>query len=310
MVLLGVLVTQTGSGQGCGRSWPLCHGQLLPDTITIAGLYEYSHRIMSSVDGFLIVVLTVGTWLLYRRDSRAKILSFLSLFFVILQGVLGALTVMFEGTFELSTLLSVHFGFALISFSSVILLTVHLFQVKDRKQDSQTATAQASPVTKRLQYIIWGITTYTYVVVYTGALVSHRGAVLGCGQQFPTCGSIYFPSFASLAGVQMLHRFAAGLIWLFVLGLAIAITRTSQKRRDVVRGSWWAFILVTLQAFSGLLNIFTEGQLLADLLHTILIVLFFTVLCYLCMQVGWPWKRSETEQVAVATSTPLEAVHK
>src|SRR5439155_6981769 len=117
---LGVLVTTTGSGQGCGNSWPFCHGQIIPGVITIAGLIEYSHRVMAGADGFLVLILTICAWLMYRKDFRIKLFSFMSLLFVVLQGALGALTVVFEGTFALNWLLSIHFGLSLIAFASVI----------------------------------------------------------------------------------------------------------------------------------------------------------------------------------------------
>ncbi len=307
MLLLGVLVTVTGSGQGCGNSWPFCHGEIIPGTLTIEGVTEYSHRIMSSVDGFLVLVLTVCAWLLYRRDFRVKLFAAMSLFFVVLQGALGALTVMYEGKWELSWILSVHFGFALIAFASVVLLTIRLFQIDKQGQSTAGATGEI----QKLQYPALGLAIYTYIVVYTGALVEHTGAVTGCGYQLPLCGSTFVPGFASLANIQVLHRYVAGLLWLLVLGFLITVLRHYRQRQDVVRASWWAFILITLQALSGAANVLTQGQMLAALVHTTLIALFFSVLCYLCMQVGWPWKRHpqaqkikrEQEEVATTVSS-------
>jgi cytochrome c oxidase assembly protein subunit 15 len=289
MILLGVLVTTTGSGQGCGNSWPFCHGQIIPGVITIAGLIEYSHRVMAGADGFLVLILTLCAWLMYRKDFRIKLFSFMSLLFVVLQGALGALTVVFEGTFALNWLLSIHFGLSLIAFASVILLTIRLFQVGREQQDRPAKTVPDVP---SLQMPVWGLAVYTYIVVYTGALVEHTGAVTGCGYQIPGCGSTYFPSFTSLAGIQVLHRYAAGLLWLLVLWLLVAVVRHYRERRDIVRGACWAFILITLQAVSGMINVLTAGQLLAALLHTTLISIFFSVLCFLCVQLGWPWKRN------------------
>src|SRR5215468_7381261 len=85
MLVLGVLVTTTGSGQGCGNTWPFCHGEIIPGTITIAGVVEYSHRISAGADSTLVLILTIGTWLLYKRDFQAKLFAFLSIFFVVLQ---------------------------------------------------------------------------------------------------------------------------------------------------------------------------------------------------------------------------------
>jgi cytochrome c oxidase assembly protein subunit 15 len=290
MLLLGLLVTNSGSGQGCGNSWPFCHGQIIPGTLTIQGVTEYSHRIASSADGLLVLVLTIAVWLLYRRDFLAKFFSFLSIFFVLVQGALGALTVIYEGTFELKILLSIHFGLSLIAFAGVVLLTIRLFQLN---KDQQRAPEKAAPVSRGMKIAIWGLAVYTYIIVYTGALVAHTGAVTGCGTQLPGCGSTYLPNFTTLAGIQVLHRYVAVSLWFLVLAFLIVAVRSYRNRRDIVRGAWWAFILITLQALTGMTAVITQGQLLVALVHTTIITIFFSVLCYLCMQLGWPWKRRD-----------------
>lgn len=304
MIVLGVLVSTTGSGQGCGNTWPFCHGQIIPGTLTVQGVTEYSHRIMSSVDGFLVLVLTVWSWFVYRKDRLVKLFAFLSLLFVVAQGALGAVTVVYEGTLALPWILSVHFGLSLIAFASVVLLTVRLFQISKKKQADQPA----KPVTpsRGLQISFWVLATYTYIVVYSGALVEHTGAVIGCGQQLPGCGSTYLPGFGSLAGIQVLHRYAAALLWVGTLVLLIAVLRRYRARRDLVTGSVWGFVLVTLQAAGGMINVLTTGQMLAALVHATLIAIYFSVLCYLCAQVGWPGRRKELARAAEGQSAQPE----
>jgi cytochrome c oxidase assembly protein subunit 15 len=306
VIVLGVLVTTTGSGHGCGNTWPFCHGQIIPNVITVAGLIEYSHRIISSLDGAFVLILSVGSWLLYRTDARVKLFALLSLLFVVLQGVLGALTVMFEGTFALNWILAIHFGLSLIAFASVILLTIRLFQVGRGQQARREIIRSA---VSRLQFTVWGLVVYTYIVVYTGALVEHTGAVIGCGSSLPGCGSTYFPSFASLAGIQVLHRYAAGLLWLLVLCLLVIVLRSYRERHDLVLGARWAFTLITLQAVSGLFNVWTAGQMLATLVHTTLISVFFSVLCFFCVQVGWPWKRKKLAQYVENKHLEVRIIH-
>ena len=307
MILLGVFVTTTGSGQGCGNSWPFCHGQIIPGTLTIQGLIEYSHRVMSSADGFLVLVLTIWACLMYRKDFRVKLYAFLSLLFVVIQGALGALTVVYEKTLAFNWILSIHFGLSLIAFASVILLTIRLFQVGRQKQEIAAPTFNL----RKVQLPVWGLAAYTYLVVYTGALVTHTGAVTACGYEIPGCGSTYLPNFTSLAGIQVFHRYAAGLLWLLVLGLLVLILRRYRTHRGLVRGGWLAFIFVTLQAISGMLNVLTAGQMIAGLVHATLITVFFSVLCYLCEQVGWPWKKQslpETPRIEIQPAEMLQVV--
>lgn len=300
ILVMGSLVTNTGSGQGCGNSWPFCHGQIIPGTITVASIIEYSHRIMSSVDGLLVIALLAGALFLYRKDFRVRLFSAMSLFFVVLQGALGALTVVYEGTYVKLWPLSLHFGLSLIALASVVLLTVRLFQLGEAGQQTTRKSVATDGATRfrveHLQYPLWSLAVYTYIVVYTGALVEHAGAILGCGYQVVGCGSTYFPNLTSLAGIQVLHRYFASSLWLFVLIALIVIVRNYREHHDLVVGVWWAFILITLQALSGMLTIFTSGQMIAALLHVTIISLFFSVLSYLCVQVGWPLRRNKGKQ--------------
>jgi heme a synthase len=287
IILLGVLVTFTGSGHGCGQTWPFCHGEIIPGSLTISGMIEYSHRLQAGADSFLVFTLAIWSWLTYRKDFRVKLFALLSILFILAQGALGAVTVVYEGTWELNWFLAAHFGLSLIAFASVLLLTVRIFQVD--KANPGHLRKPLGAVTG-LQWPILALAVYTYIVIYTGALVEHTGAVTACGQQLPSCAT-YVPSFSSLAGIQVLHRYAAGLLWSLVLWLLVAVVRGYRERRDIRLGAIWAFLLITLQAVSGAFNVWSEGQMLFALIHATLIALFFSILCYLCTEVGWPGRK-------------------
>lgn len=292
MLLLGAIVSKTGSGKGCGNSWPFCHGQLIPQSLPIETVFEYSHRIISGGVGLLILILTVWCWLRFRQDRRIKLLSFLSLFFVIVQGALGAFTVVFEGAWTKKAALALHFGFSLISFASVVLLAIDLFQLEGKKRIRPT-------VNSRLQWSIWGLTVYAYLVVYTGAYVRHTQATMGCGYQVPFCGSTWLPDLHTLPGIQLLHRYAAFSLWLLVAILVYGVWRKYRHEQLLLRSAVWSFVWITLQAVSGAATVLAGGQVLFALVHTTIISIFFTVLCYLCLQVGWPRRSVQSRSTDV-----------
>ncbi|MGN6031201.1 MAG: COX15/CtaA family protein, partial [Thermomicrobiales bacterium] len=52
VLMMGAGVTATGSGNGCGNDWPLCHGRLIPQDY-LQSFIEYSHRFVTGIEGFL-----------------------------------------------------------------------------------------------------------------------------------------------------------------------------------------------------------------------------------------------------------------
>ena len=68
VILLGALVRATGSGAGCGRSWPSCNGELIPE-LEGATAIEFTHRAVSGV-ALLIVALLV--WWVFRESRLSS----------------------------------------------------------------------------------------------------------------------------------------------------------------------------------------------------------------------------------------------
>ncbi|MBI4428033.1 MAG: COX15/CtaA family protein [Ignavibacteriales bacterium] len=90
LLIAGGMVTSTGSGLAV-PDWPLSYGKLMPPMV--GGIfYEHGHRMIASFVGLLTVFLTV--WFL-RVEKRAWVrkLAVLALVGVIIQGLLGGLTV-------------------------------------------------------------------------------------------------------------------------------------------------------------------------------------------------------------------------
>lgn len=276
ILLGGALVTKTDSGMGCGRNWPGCNGQLIPDVITAEVLIEFSHRVVTGVVGILIVILAVWAWRALGHIRETKFLSFMAVFFLILQALIGAAQVLWgQGDF----ILALHFGISLISFAAVLLLTLLVFEV-DRKYDAKNVH-----IGKRLKWHTIGVSIYSYIVVYTGALVRHTNSELVC-LDWPFChnDAIGLPRHFH-EWVQMGHRFAAALIFVWLLIIMIHAIRHYKDQRVIYWGWIIAFILVSLQVISGASVIFTQLNLYIALLHSLFISLLFGLLTYMLLLV-------------------------
>lgn len=269
VLVMGALVTNTGSGHGCANTWPLCRGQFIPE-FAVGTFIEFSHRAVTGVVSLLVFALAAGVWLRYRRRREVQVLVPLMIVFLLLQAVLGAIA---AGTHETPAVLALHFGVSLISFASIVLTTAFVWE-------SQGADAARDlPVPAALRWLILGTLLYTYVVVYLGAYVRHSGASLAC-LDWPLCNGTLFPGFQWAVFTQFIHRAAAGLLVLLILALWLAARRDRAARPDLYRGSVAALVSVLLQSASGALLIFTRLELFTTLLHAALVSLLFASLCY------------------------------
>ncbi|MCA1322274.1 heme A synthase [Bacillus tianshenii] len=272
----GALVTKTGSGMGCGRSWPLCHGELIPSNIDFALVVELSHRIVSGLAAIVVLVLSVWAWRVIGHKRETKFLALLSFAVLMLQALIGAAAVVWG---QSSAVLALHFGISLVSFASVFLLTLLIFEA-DKRFDAETLI-----IDRRMSFHIIGIITYCYMVVYSGALVRHVGASLAC-PTWPTCTRNGFGLPTQMhEWIQMGHRAAAGLIVVWILYVAILAFR-KYKHQPVIYKAWMVCaVLVLLQATTGALVVFTKLNIFVSLLHALIISCLFGVLSYLLMLV-------------------------
>ena len=101
ILLGGALVTKTESGLGCGRNWPDCNGNLIPKEITAEVLIEFSHRAVTLGVSVLILALAIWSWRRIGHVRETKFLAFISVFFLVLQALIGAAQVLWgQGDFR------------------------------------------------------------------------------------------------------------------------------------------------------------------------------------------------------------------
>ncbi len=71
VILLGAAVRATGSGAGCGRSWPTCQGELLP-ALEGATTIEFSHRAASGVALLAVAWMIVAIFRVSQRGDLVR----------------------------------------------------------------------------------------------------------------------------------------------------------------------------------------------------------------------------------------------
>ena len=266
VLVMGAAVTNTGSAEGCGRSWPLCNGQFVPE-FTVSTAIEYSHRAVTGVEGLLVLGLTAVMLRLWRTDREAAVPALLMFVTLILQAGLGAGAVLAP---QAPLMLATHFGVSLVAFAATFLSAAVVF---DRTRPA--ASHRPVPPRKFRRWVL-GISLYVLVVVYLGAYIRHAGISLVCAD-WPLCNGQVIPSLDGPTGVVFAHRLGA-------CGVVLLLGWLAWQARVVHFGSRAAaaaFGLSVLQAVTGALVVWTALGLFSTLAHAGIMALLFACLAYL-----------------------------
>src|SRR5882762_1198516 len=93
LLFVGGLVTSTGSALAV-PDWPLSFGQVFPPMVG-GVLFEHGHRLVATLVGCLTLVLAL--WIAIAEPRPAvRASGLVALFAVVLQGVLGGVTVLYK----------------------------------------------------------------------------------------------------------------------------------------------------------------------------------------------------------------------
>lgn len=267
VLLMGATVTKTGSGLGCGRSWPLCQGRFVPE-YAFETLVEYSHRLVTSVEGLLLLAASVAAWRFRRRLPELRLLIPLTVFTLLLQSGMGAAAVMWPQT---PPVLALHFGISLAALASVFLMARVLAEGPGRTPRDDAA------VPRGFRRLAAGTLLGVTGIAYLGAFVRHTKSQLACAG-WPLCDGLVWPGFAGPEGIAFAHRLAAlGGVGLLA-ALAAWAWRLRGARPDLWRLAAAAVGLVALQVASGAAVVLSGLAFAGTMAHAAIMALLFAVL--------------------------------
>jgi cytochrome c oxidase assembly protein subunit 15 len=96
VIVWGAVVRATGSGAGCGNHWPLCNGEVIPPSPTVATLIELSHRITSGLSLLMVLGMLVWSRKVFAARHPARVASWVAMGVMLLEAAIGAGLVKFE----------------------------------------------------------------------------------------------------------------------------------------------------------------------------------------------------------------------
>ena len=262
LIAAGGMVTSTDAGLSV-PDWPTTYGWNMftfPLSKMVGGIrYEHSHRLIASTVGFLTIVLAAWTW---RVDPRRWVrwLGFACLGAVIVQGLLGGLTVLLL----LPPPISIgHAALAQIFFC--LTLTLALVTSPGWRR-SNGAAAVDDPLLRRLAALT---TAAIYIQIILGATMRHTNAGMAI-PDFPLAfGHVLPPFWNAHVAIHFAHRVGALIVTLAVLATVGHVAYHHRERRDLLRPALLLLVFVATQVTLGAFVVLSGLQPVVNTAHVV-----------------------------------------
>jgi protoheme IX farnesyltransferase len=209
LIVLGGIVRITGSGMGCGDHWPKCNGEWFPP-LDLPTMIEWGHRWGGAFVSFFVFALAAVAWWKHRSNPRLRNPATLALLLLVVQVLLGAVTV------------KLHLPPQVVIIHNLNAMGLLAVLLVGAMRSGLTSEETAEPARFSGQVAI--AAAFGFLVVFLGALVANYHAGFVCAG-FPLCSGRVLPPATALGVIHWIHRVAAFGFLGYMIWLAVKLKR-------------------------------------------------------------------------------------
>jgi cytochrome c oxidase assembly protein subunit 15 len=259
LVAAGGMVTSTGSGLAV-PDWPTTYGYNMltfPPEKMVGGIfYEHGHRLIATAVGLLTIGAVIWLWRVEPRRWVRR-LGAIALAAVVLQGILGGITVLY---FLPDAVSISHAGLAEIFFALTItlaLVTSPGWRLPPRPPVDDARLGRR---------LVW-LTAVVYVQILLGATMRHTGAGLAI-PDFPLVyGGLLPPAWTPHIAIHYAHRVGALVIAILAVAIVTYVMRRHSDRPELTRPAGLVALLLVAQITLGGAVVLTGKHEIVNTLH-------------------------------------------
>ena len=286
LLIAGALVTSTQSGLAV-PDWPLSYGKVMPPMVG-GILYEHGHRLVAAAVSTLVGLELGALLFLLKGRKTVKVLAAAAFVAILLQALLGGLTVLFLLPPAVS---SAHAALAEIVFALTAVVALMCSNTWKTEiagrggfrlpfKEIPSSSLSSLPLEENLRISLkgeearsafrWAVpaTTAVFVQIVLGAVMRHTGAGLAI-PDFPTSFGGLLPTFEELSRpgvpIHLAHRFGAIVVVVLVFLAARALSTLPGPVFPTVGAAWAG--LVCMQAFLGASSIWSAKAVPLTVAH-------------------------------------------
>lgn len=272
-ILGGTLVRATGSGAGCGESWPGCHGSLLPGLDDWHTKIEFAHRAFSGMALISVLVLVVSVYRNFEKGSQARTAAKFTAISIIVESLLGAWLVLARLVEDNATAMRavsvpVHLVNTLVLLAT---LTAVAWIVSSGKPLRFRGSER-----KKIALAAAGL----LVLAATGAIAALADTLFPAESLSAGLAADFDTTAHFLTRLRLIHPILAVIVGFYLVFVA------SRSYKKVPRFAAGVIALVVLQMLIGVVNVAALTPIPIQVLHLLVADLLWIAVLLMAAEVG------------------------
>lgn len=265
VIIWGVFLRASKSGDGCGQHWLTCHGEVIPSAPELKTIIEFSHRLMSGIDFFIVLALMIWVLRKFAKGEQIRKFAVVSFVFIITEALIGAGLVLTGNTATADTAARPFWAIGHLLNTFILLASLSL--------TAWLASGGREITLKNKRKYVWllalGIVGFIFVgssgslAALSSMLYETKSLTEGLQQDFAGSSPL-------LLRLRISHPILSILIGVFLVFLAGWLKSKTEGKFWVQRFSNVLTILVLIQIFFGALTLFMLAPILMQLGHLLL----------------------------------------
>ena len=267
-ILAGAFVRATGSGDGCGATWPTCKGRIIPSLSDTSEIIEFSHRGISGILLIVTLYIFVNSRKLEKGSIARRAANYLT-FFVLFEALIGAVIVIFEWVGLNSSLprivaVPIH----LVNTFGLLASYVILFKILENKLDSIKNLWDRNFIIISILFLLTGATGS--ITALADVLYPSASFIEGFLDDFDRTSEV-------LTRLRIFHPVVST-----ILSIALYIESKQLQKRFDINTNFLKF-LIFAAVFLGVANVLSNIVLFLSIFHLALADLLWITYIYVSL---------------------------
>jgi len=265
VILWGVFLRASKSGDGCGQHWLTCQGEVIPSAPQLKTIIEFSHRMTTGPAFILTLLLVIFAFRSFEKGSWVRKAAAASFAFIVAEVLIGAVLVLTGNTAEALTterpFLAI--GHLINSFLLLASLTLPAWYASSERKTSFEDRLKPLTLIAIAAVAILFVGSTGSVAAISNMLFPSTSLTEGLSQDFATGSNI-------LVRLRVSHPILSILTSVYLLFLAGWLRSPANGDAAVNRWSNILSIIVLLQIAFGAATLLTLAPIIMQIGHLLL----------------------------------------